>query len=162
MNNEKEICSICCDKRFENRVGKVVFFVTKCNHTFHYSCLQKWVDKKPSCPLCRTMVELQANPEELKEDDGVNIGRPRITHSFETPRLISPRLASFMGYEQARKSRVDVTRYLCDYIKNHHLQSQEDRRCIIPDTRMRELFDIDQSVVLDFVSLQRYISQMFN
>lgn len=29
---------------------------TACNHTFHYSCLERWVDMIPNCPICRTAI----------------------------------------------------------------------------------------------------------
>ena len=30
--------------------------VTECCHTFHRECLDRWLETKPSCPLCRTIL----------------------------------------------------------------------------------------------------------
>ena len=30
--------------------------LTKCGHVFHTSCLERWFDQKPLCPLCKTKV----------------------------------------------------------------------------------------------------------
>jgi hypothetical protein len=31
-------------------------YMTFCNHQFHVNCLQKWLEKQPSCPMCRTAI----------------------------------------------------------------------------------------------------------
>ena len=41
-------CCICLDNILENNIYK-----TSCNHIFHHTCLQKWFEKKKSCPYCR-------------------------------------------------------------------------------------------------------------
>lgn len=40
-------CGICFEK------SKCI--LTKCNHTFHKSCIQKWMKIKPQCPCCRQL-----------------------------------------------------------------------------------------------------------
>ena len=44
-NNENE-CPLCYELLSENNS-----ITTRCNHTFHKSCLNKW--NKSSCPMCR-------------------------------------------------------------------------------------------------------------
>lgn len=41
-------CSICYEENSDCRII--------CNHTFHITCIDKWIDRNPSCPLCRTNV----------------------------------------------------------------------------------------------------------
>lgn len=41
------ICPICLD----SDGSPDLWFTTKCNHSFHMACINKWV--KNSCPLCR-------------------------------------------------------------------------------------------------------------
>ena len=56
---------------------------------------------------------------------------------------ISKEMAKFTGWEPKElKSRVDVTKFLCNYIKEHNLQNPEDRRVILPDSRLRKLLHI--------------------
>lgn len=40
-------CLICRDS--ENKAD----FLTRCNHHFHFSCLDLWLKKSEVCPLCR-------------------------------------------------------------------------------------------------------------
>lgn len=44
------ICSICYIQ-FKN--GSYLIELPTCGHVFHYGCLGSWVDKNPSCPICR-------------------------------------------------------------------------------------------------------------
>ena len=56
---------------------------------------------------------------------------------------ISKEMAKFTGWEPKElKSRVDVTKHLCNYIKEHNLQNPEDRRVILPDSKLRKLLHI--------------------
>jgi hypothetical protein len=45
-------CSICHNDLLNNNI-----VITKCNHKFHFSCLNKWKKKNNSCPLCRKALE---------------------------------------------------------------------------------------------------------
>tara|TARA_B110000285_G_C15070484_1_gene587626 strand:- start:644 stop:1030 length:387 start_codon:yes stop_codon:yes gene_type:complete len=55
--NNTEICNICGDY-----LNNKLIYTTKCNHVFHYECLQKSLqnsfDKHNSCPLCRQNIDL--------------------------------------------------------------------------------------------------------
>ncbi len=44
-------CSICLD---EKKLRKI--FITECNHTFHKKCINKWLDKSDTCPICRKIL----------------------------------------------------------------------------------------------------------
>ena len=48
-----EDCSICLES-FKNKE----LYSSTCKHTFHKSCIDKWLDKDNSCPLCRTKLRL--------------------------------------------------------------------------------------------------------
>ncbi|VVU94333.1 Ring finger domain [seawater metagenome] len=55
---EKELsntleCSICLEKLETDTKG---YSICDNNHYFHASCLKKWIEKNPSCPLCRTSI----------------------------------------------------------------------------------------------------------
>jgi hypothetical protein len=45
-----EECSICLGKL---NPDKKMIVKTKCNHTYHMICLEKWLYKKEICPMCR-------------------------------------------------------------------------------------------------------------
>lgn len=59
---------------------------------------------------------------------------------FHKPVKISNELARFAGWEEnTPHSRVEVTKYICDYIREHNLQNPNDKRQIIPDPALQKL-----------------------
>ena len=53
-------CPICLEDHDSSSVS-----IERCSHVFHQSCLQKWVEINPTCPVCRTNVE---NPPSFSID----------------------------------------------------------------------------------------------
>lgn len=52
-------CSVCFEVLKDSDKCK-----THCNHSFHTSCLLKWISSNSNCPLCRTeLVEKKIEPK---------------------------------------------------------------------------------------------------
>ena len=50
MSEFNEICSIChLDLNDLQRT-------LNCNHIFHTECINRWLERRNTCPLCRTIV----------------------------------------------------------------------------------------------------------
>jgi chromatin remodeling complex protein RSC6 len=64
---------------------------------------------------------------------------------FMKPVKISNELSNFTGWnpEQLR-SRVEVTKYICDYIRQKELQNPSDRRQFQPDEKLSKLLGQDE------------------
>jgi chromatin remodeling complex protein RSC6 len=63
---------------------------------------------------------------------------------FLKPVKISAEMAKFTGWDKDElKSRVDVTKYLCDYIRNNNLQNPKDKRQIVADAKLQKLLKYD-------------------
>ena len=76
----------------------------------------------------------------FKQKQKNKIRRDNANCGFEKPVKISKELAKFCGYpEDELRSRVEVTKYICDYIANEDLQNPEDRRKIFPDIKLQKL-----------------------
>jgi len=45
-----EDCLICMEKY---KLGELKRKIPKCSHYFHKKCIDKWLKKKGSCPVCR-------------------------------------------------------------------------------------------------------------
>jgi chromatin remodeling complex protein RSC6 len=53
-------------------------------------------------------------------------------------------MAKFTGWDPTElKSRVDVTKFICAYVKDHNLQNPEDRRQILADPKLTKLLKYD-------------------
>lgn len=91
--------------------------------------------------------------------------RPKNTSSgFMKPVQISSEMAKFTGWEpDVPRSRVDVTKYLCQYIRENDLQNPEDRRIIRPDSQLKTLLNIQDGSKdpLTYYSLQKSIQHHF-
>ena len=89
---------------------------------------------------------------------------------FMKPVRISPEMARFIGVNPNElRSRVDVTKAICHYIKakdgshNRDLQNPNNRREIIPDAKLSKLlgYDPKRHSPLTYYSLQRLIQNHF-
>ena len=84
---------------------------------------------------------------------------------FKKPVEISKVLAKFAGWEPNElRSRVDVTTYICNYIKTHDLQNPKDRRQIQPDKKLQKLLGYKpgkDTEPLRYYSLQTYLKHHF-
>ena len=60
-------CPICMDKM--DRI--CTLSITNCDHVFHNSCLNKWRNKKNSCPMCRTFINLERELPKSKSNTNI-------------------------------------------------------------------------------------------
>ena len=84
---------------------------------------------------------------------------------FLKPVAISKEMARFTGWDPKElRSRVDVTKYICQYISENDLQNPEDRRQIKPDTKLQKLLGFNpkkSSEPLRYYSLQTHLKHHF-
>jgi chromatin remodeling complex protein RSC6 len=67
-----------------------------------------------------------------------------VNSGFLKPVAISNEMAKFTGWDPTElKSRVDVTKFLCSYIKDNDLQNPKDRRQIFADAKLSKLLKYD-------------------
>ena len=88
-----------------------------------------------------------------------------VNSGFSKPIPISDDLCSFGGWEKGSlKSRTDVTRLLCRYIKENDLQSHPDSKSIIvPDNKLKKLLKPEKlkQEPLQFKTMQKLIQAHF-
>lgn len=83
---------------------------------------------------------------------------------FLKPVKISSEMASFTGWNpEELKSRVDVTKYICNYIKTNDLQNPENRREILADSKLSNLlgYDSKHDDTLTYYRLQTHLKKHF-
>lgn len=88
------------------------------------------------------------------------------TSGFMKQVPISKEMAKFANWDPSQlRSRVEVTKFICDYVKQHNLQNPQDRRQILPDDRLSKLLNFDakkSDKPLTYYYLQRVIQPHFN
>jgi len=92
--------------------------------------------------------------------------RPKnTTGGFLKPVRISADMAKFTGWNVAEpKSRVDVTKFVCNYVKENNLQNPADKRQINPDTKLAKLLNYNKDTdkeKLTYFYLQKLIQPHF-
>lgn len=84
---------------------------------------------------------------------------------FLKPVKISKEMGKFTGWGVTDlHSRVDVTKFICKYIKDNNLQNPSDRRQIMADTKLSKLLNYDSAKddkPLTYYRIQSYIKPHF-
>ena len=84
---------------------------------------------------------------------------------FLKPVIISKDMAKFTGWNpEELRSRVDVTKYICKYIRDNDLQNPEDRRQILADKKLAKLLEYsvdDDEKPLTYYRIQTYMKKHF-
>jgi len=77
---------------------------------------------------------------------------------------ISKEMCNFAGWgTDELHSRVDVTKFVCNYIKENNLQNPADRRQITPDAKLKKLLNYisKNGEPLKYYTLQTYLKKHF-
>jgi hypothetical protein len=77
-------CSICLTEFIDNKRVKSLI---KCKHTFHTRCINVWLMKQDTCPMCRERVLLNSNPQRTE------FNPDRLTHILLLPRPTTDRVS---------------------------------------------------------------------
>lgn len=83
---------------------------------------------------------------------------------FQKPVRISEAVARFTGWDAAEpRARVEVTNFVCDYIKKNNLQSPEDRRVINADAQLSQLLDYqrERDGNLTYATIQKLLAKHY-
>jgi chromatin remodeling complex protein RSC6 len=73
-------------------------------------------------------------------------------------------VAQFTGWSSAEpRARVEVTNFVCDYIKRNNLQSPTDRRVINADSDLSKLLDYqaERDGNLTYATIQKLLAKHY-
>lgn len=88
-----------------------------------------------------------------------------IQSGFQKPVKISEAVAQFTGWDVAQpRARVEVTNFVCDYVKQNNLQSPKDRRIIIADAKLSALLEYSQERDgnLTYATIQKLLAKHYS
>tara|TARA_Y200000002_G_C22683677_1_gene665124 strand:+ start:2655 stop:3209 length:555 start_codon:yes stop_codon:yes gene_type:complete len=83
---------------------------------------------------------------------------------FAVPTKITKELADFLNLEHDIEiSRTDVTSLICKYIKENNLQNPDNKKIILPDQKLKTLFNgyLSETDQLEFFNIQSYLKYHF-
>lgn len=96
------------------------------------------------------------------DDSASPVATKREPSGFAKPTVLSPEMCAFLNLPLGTKlARTEVTRLLNRYVKEHNLQSSEDRRTIIPDEPLRKILSINSDAKVTYFNLQSHIKHHF-
>lgn len=81
---------------------------------------------------------------------------------FAVPTKISDELCEFMAKPKGSTvARTEVTQYIIQYIKDNHLQWNENRKVIKPNGPLRDLLNVHSDDDVTYFNIQRYMNRHF-
>tara|TARA_Y100001970_G_scaffold211536_1_gene258259 strand:- start:1107 stop:1595 length:489 start_codon:yes stop_codon:yes gene_type:complete len=81
---------------------------------------------------------------------------------FAVPTKISDDLCLFMGKPKGTKvARTEVTQYIIEYIRQHNLQKDGNRKYIKPNMALKSLLAVEANEEVTYFNLQRYMNRHF-
>ena len=112
--------------------------------------------------VAQRMRALSKQASRVMKQKGTKTRKATGNCGFEKPVPISTELAKFCQWApEELKSRVDVTKYICNYIAEHSLQNPADRREIRPDNKLKKLlgYSPKPDEVLRYYNIQSCLKQ---
>jgi len=81
---------------------------------------------------------------------------------FNKPKPVPVEIINLLGLEKdAELPRTKITKLIYGYIKDHKLQSPEDKRTILPDTKLKKLFSLKKDDKVTFYNIQTHIKKLY-
>jgi len=75
---------------------------------------------------------------------------------------VSNDLCDFLGKDYgANVARTEVTKFVCNYIRQNSLTNGENKRVITPDNKLKSLLGVDDDTVVTYFNIQRFMNRHF-
>jgi len=113
----------------------------------------------------KSITKIRSNVLKLnKTKTAISVPNSSGKSGFQKPVRISEEVAEFTGWDvNEPKARVDVTNFICNYIKEHKLQSTTDGRVILPDEKLTLLlkYNEEDHKKLTYASIQKLLAKHY-
>lgn len=105
----------------------------------------------------------KSSVKKTKKTSPVASNKPRTPSGFAKPTKLSDDLCAFLGVPSGSEmARTEVTRVINEYIKKNSLQDTNDKRTIVPDTKLMSILKLGEGDKLTYFNLQTYIKHHFH
>lgn len=105
----------------------------------------------------------KSSVKKTKKSSPVASNKPRTPSGFAKPTKLSDELCAFLGVPSgSQMARTEVTRVINEYIKKNSLQDTNDKRTIVPDTKLMSILKLGEGDKLTYFNLQTYIKHHFH
>lgn len=84
------------------------------------------------------------------------VRKPATNSGLQKKMPVSAEMRAFAGVDH-ELSRVDVTRLICEYIKEHDLQNPENKKEILLDAELKKLLKYDGTAIT-YPHIQKYLN----
>ena len=114
--------------------------------------------------ICKTLTTTKKPIEKLSKTKKVRKVSENKNTGFHKPIQVTEEMSKFAGWTAGElKSRVDVTKSVCSYIKEKDLQNPENKREILVDGKLKKLlrYDADKHGPLTYYRIQALIQPHF-
>ncbi|KAK8587067.1 hypothetical protein V6N13_086073 [Hibiscus sabdariffa] len=91
----------------------------------------------------KSMEKEKPRKHEREEDTDEAKGKEKRQKGFLAPLQLSDALAKFLGTGENELTRASVIKRMWDYIKENNLQDPSDKRKVICDEKLKELFNVE-------------------
>jgi len=82
---------------------------------------------------------------------------------FAKAAYVSDDLCNFMNLDKGSTvARTEVTQYIIKYIKENKLQSDKNKKIIIPNKQLQDLFGTNNEDEITYFNMQKYMNKHFN
>ena len=134
---------------FESRLDSLlVHLSTLMKHVKDLNCEVKDVKKE----LSKELKKMDKSKKKRK-----NTGN-RPPSGFAKPTQLSDELCKFMNIEKGTmRARTQVTKFFCEYFKEHNLQDPSYKRNIIPNEPLKLILKLSDSDEVSYFNLQKYL-----
>ncbi|XP_057531775.1 E3 ubiquitin-protein ligase RING1-like isoform X2 [Amaranthus tricolor] len=103
-STEDSQCSICLGEYQEKEILRIM---PKCSHSFHLSCIDPWLMKQPTCPVCRLPLKHSFDPKQVSLNVIVGLSTDEHNSSFTPGSRHSLSNAGSQLHHQSMSSNLD-------------------------------------------------------
>ncbi|KAK0606229.1 hypothetical protein LWI29_035446 [Acer saccharum] len=138
--------NIICDERLHALFGVDSINMFQMNKVLANHIWPLGSDVAPVKSTPKEKSRKQEREEDLEESTRKEKKQKGGKSGFLAPLQLSDALAKFLGTGESELSRSDVIKRIWDYIKENNLQDPSDKRRILCDEKLKELFDVDSFI----------------